>query len=57
LAAGAYGASIEADLVKAIGRLHERAGRLDACRRALLMDSVETAQLWQRIRALKPRRS
>jgi hypothetical protein len=54
-AAGAYGASIEADLAKAIQRLHERSGRLDQCRLALKMDTVPTVQLWQRIRALKPR--
>jgi hypothetical protein len=54
-AAGAYGASIEADLAKAIERLHERSGRLDACRLALKMNTVPTVQLWQRIRALKPR--
>lgn len=55
-AAGAYGASIESDLVKAIQRLQERSGRLDECRRALKMGTVPTAQLWQRIRALMPRR-
>lgn len=55
-AAQAYGESIEADLVKAIERLGERPGRLEACRQALQMDAVPKALLWERIRALRPRR-
>jgi len=52
-AAGAYGQSIQTDLAKAIGRLRERPGRLDACRQALRMGAVPAAVLWARIRRLQ----
>ena len=52
-AAGAYGQSIQADLDKAISRLRERPGRLDACRQALRMGTVPAAVLWARIRRLQ----
>jgi hypothetical protein len=54
-AASAYGESVERDLARAIERLRERPQRLDECRRALRMESVPQAVLWQRIRALRPR--
>jgi hypothetical protein len=54
-AAQAYGGSIEADLAKAIDRLRERPDRLDQCRRALQMEAVPKALLWERIKALRPR--
>lgn len=61
-AGGAYGASIERDLKKAIDALKGRRGRLDACMRALQMSSVPPglspvvpAVLWQKIRRLAPR--
>jgi hypothetical protein len=53
-AAGAYGDSVAADLAKAAARLRERTGRLETCRRALRMDDVPAALLWQRIRAVSP---
>ena len=52
-AAAAYGQSIQADLAKAINRLRERPGRLDACRQALRMTAVPAAVLWARIRRLQ----
>jgi hypothetical protein len=52
-AAGAYGQSIQADLAKAIDRLRERPGRLEACRQALRMSTVPAAVLWARIRRLR----
>ncbi len=61
-AAGAYGASIERDLGKAIDALRRRPGRLDACMRALQMVTpppglvpVPPAVLWKHIRQLAPR--
>ena len=61
-ASGAYGASVERDLKKAIDALKNRRGRLDACMRALQMSSVPPgltpvvpAVLWQKIRRLAPR--
>jgi hypothetical protein len=55
-AAGAYGESVERDLVRAIETLRERPHRLEECRRALQMEQVPQALLWQRIRALLPPR-
>jgi hypothetical protein len=55
-AAVAYGDSVEADLAKSILRLQERRGRLDQCRQALKMGAIPSGLLWQRIRALMPRR-
>jgi len=52
-AATAYGQSIQADLAKAITRLRERPGRLEACRLALRMHAVPAAVLWARIRRLQ----
>ena len=61
-ASGAYGASVERDLKKAIDALRNRRGRLDACMRALQMSAVPhgltpvvPAGLWQKIRRLAPR--
>ncbi|MGA0611512.1 nucleotidyl transferase AbiEii/AbiGii toxin family protein [Caldimonas sp. KR1-144] len=51
-AALAYGASVEADLRKAIEDLRARPHRLDVCMQALRMDTMAKAQLWSRIRAL-----
>jgi hypothetical protein len=53
----AYGESIERDLSRAIERLRERPHRLHECQRALQMEHVPQALLWQRIRALRPRRA
>ncbi|WP_284614678.1 nucleotidyl transferase AbiEii/AbiGii toxin family protein [Aquabacterium humicola] len=53
-ASQAYGLSIESDLVKAIDDLRARPHRLDHCMRAMQMDRVSKAQLWARIRALRP---
>jgi len=52
-AAGAYGESVERDLVMAIRTLGERKGRLEECMDALRMDGVPRALLWKRIRELK----
>jgi hypothetical protein len=49
----AYGDSIERDLEKAIQSLKSRSHRLDECMKALRMDSVPKAILWERIRKLK----
>jgi hypothetical protein len=53
-AQGAYGASIEADLRKAIQDLRERPHRLDHCMHVLRMTTVPKALLWKRIKALEP---
>lgn len=53
-AAGAYGSSVERDLVKAIRALSERKGRLEECMSSLKMAGVPKALLWQRIRDLHP---
>ena len=53
-AQGAYGASIEADLRKAIQTLRERPHRLDHCMQAMRMTTVPKALLWKRIKALEP---
>jgi hypothetical protein len=53
-AQGAYGASIEADLRKAIQALRERPHRLDRCMQAMRMTTVPKALLWKRIKALGP---
>lgn len=53
-AQGAYGASIEADLRKAIQALRERPHRLDHCMQAMRMTAVPKALLWKRIKALEP---
>ncbi len=53
-AQGAYGASIEADLRKAIQALRERPHRLDHCMQAMRMTTVPKALLWKRIKALEP---
>ncbi|MEW6706055.1 MAG: nucleotidyl transferase AbiEii/AbiGii toxin family protein [Pseudomonadota bacterium] len=55
-ATDAYGDSIERDLARAIEHLRERPQRLERCRQALQMSGVPAALLWQRIRALQPRR-
>ncbi|MGZ5206849.1 MAG: nucleotidyl transferase AbiEii/AbiGii toxin family protein [Caldimonas sp.] len=51
-AAKAYGASIEADLGKAIEALRARPHRLDRCMEAMQMTTVPKALLWKRIKAL-----
>ena len=51
-AAGAYGASVEADLAKAVDDLRQRPPRLDQCMRAMRMTTVSKAVLWTRIKAL-----
>ena len=51
---GAYGASIKADLRKAIQTLRERPHRLDGCMQAMRMTTVPKALLWKRIKALEP---
>lgn len=53
-AQGAYGASIEADLRKAIQNLRERPHRLDHCMQAMRMTTLPKALLWKRIKALAP---
>ncbi|MGZ3773704.1 MAG: nucleotidyl transferase AbiEii/AbiGii toxin family protein [Pseudobdellovibrionaceae bacterium] len=53
-AAGAYGISIERDLVKAVHSLKERKGRLEECMIALKMDKIPKAVLWKHIRNLVP---
>lgn len=62
-ASGAYGASIEADLIKAIEALKKRPGRLEDCMQALQMTTVPAgvstvppAVLWKEIRRLAPPR-
>lgn len=62
-ARGAYGASIDRDLAKAVDALGRREGRLDACMRALRMLDVPAgvmpvpaAVVWKQIRRLVPRR-
>ena len=61
-ASGAYGESIERDLVKAIEALKRRRGRLEECMRALQMLDVPSgltpvvpAVLWKQIRQLAPK--
>ncbi len=63
-ASGAYGASIERDLARAVDALRRRAGRLDECMRALRMlevpagvPPVPPALLWKQIRRLDPTRA
>jgi hypothetical protein len=63
-ASGAYGASIERDLTKAVDALRRRPGRLDECMRALRMlevpagvTPVPPAVLWKQIRRLAPARA
>jgi hypothetical protein len=51
-ARGAYGDSIENDLLKAIDALRALPHRLDRCMEAMQMRSVPKALLWQRIKAL-----
>jgi hypothetical protein len=51
-AAGAYGKSIAADLLKAIDSLRARPHRLDRCMEALQMSTVPKALLWKHIKAL-----
>ena len=53
-AQGAYGASIEADLRKAVQNLRERPHRLDHCMQAMRMTTLPKALLWKRIKALEP---
>jgi hypothetical protein len=53
-AQGAYGASIEVDLARAIQELRERPHRLDHCMSAMRMTTVSKALLWTRIRSLAP---
>lgn len=48
----AYGQSVRADLTRAVETLRERPHRLDACMKAMGIDTVSKAALWARIRAL-----
>lgn len=54
-AQGAYGDSIERDLIKSIELFSKQKKRLEACMAALKMDDVPKALLWTRIRNLRPR--
>jgi len=63
-ARGAYGASVERDLSKAVAALQRRAGRLDECMRSLRMldvplgvTPIPPAVLWKQIRRLAPPRA
>lgn len=56
-ASGAYGPSIDADLRKAVDNLRSRPDRLERCMQAMAITGVPKAVLWQRIRALAPRRA
>lgn len=51
-AEGSYGAAVRQSLAKAVQSLRNRPHRLDECMKALSMNSVTKAQLWQRIRRL-----
>lgn len=62
-ASGAYGASIERDLAKAVDALRSRKGRLAACMSALQMTTtppgiapVPIAVVWSEIKRLAPRK-
>ena len=52
-AQAAYGDSVRADLLRAVERLRQAPLRLAQCMRAMRMDSVPRALLWQRIRNLE----
>lgn len=52
-AEGAYGAAVRRSIADAVQALRKRPHRLAECMRALAMDSVSPAQLWQRIRQLE----
>jgi hypothetical protein len=52
-AEGAYGASVRRDLARAIQRLREQPSLLAECMRAMRMQAVPKALLWQRIRNLE----
>jgi len=49
----AYGTSVRRAVAQAVQALRNRPHRLEACMKALGMDSVSKAQLWQRIRRLE----
>lgn len=51
-AQGAYGASVAADLARAVEDLRARPHRLDQCMQAMAMTTVSKAALWARIKAL-----
>lgn len=51
----AYGASVRADLGRAVAMLKERPHRLDHCMRAMGMNSLPVALVWDRIRTLARR--
>ena len=50
-AAGAYGASVQRDLVQSVSKLLTREGRLEQCMTALKIDAPKVV-LWQRLQAL-----
>jgi hypothetical protein len=52
-AEAAYGTSVRRSLAQAVQALRNRPHRLEACMKALAMNSVTQAQLWQRIRRLE----
>ena len=49
----AYGSSVRRSVGSAVQALRERPHRLDECMRALQMESVSKAQLWQSIRRVE----
>jgi hypothetical protein len=51
-AQAAYGDSVRTDLLRAVDRLRQAPLRLDQCMRAMRMDSVPRALVWQHIRNL-----
>lgn len=55
-AKGAYGESIEKDLIKAIEALKAHPERLQECMYALKIDDVPQAVLWKNIRNLMPKK-
>jgi hypothetical protein len=52
-AEGAYGASVRQSIAQAVGALRKRPHRLDECMKALGIDKVTKAQLWQAIRGVQ----
>jgi len=50
----AYGASAARDLKKAVEKLKKRPGRLGDCMRALKMEAIPEAVVWNQIRAVVP---
>lgn len=55
-AKGAYGESIERDLLRSIQSLSNDRNRLEECMTALKMDNIPKALLWSHIRNLRPKK-